>query len=123
MGALLLDTGFNLNRLWKIMLSLLDPVVNTSKMQFNPVRELKELCQSYNWDLQFSKLKKNGEFLVEPKVDDAEVSATACASNINGKTAKRMAARQFLECLKVIVLFNLLSVFCLLRLLVFSCMK
>lgn len=100
MGALLLDTGFNLNRLWEIMLSLLDPVVNTSKMQFNPLRELRELCQSHNWDLQFSKLKKNGEFLVEAKVDDAEVSATACASNINGKTAERMAARQFLECLK-----------------------
>ncbi|KAH6779316.1 hypothetical protein C2S52_010553 [Perilla frutescens var. hirtella] len=100
MGAILLDTGFNLNYLWKIMLSLLDPVVNTSKMQFNPLRELTELCQSYNWDLQFSKLKKDREFLVEAKIDNAEFSETACVSNISGNTAKRMAARQLLEHLK-----------------------
>lgn len=101
MGALFLDTGFDLNYLWKIMLSLLDPVVNTSKMQFNSLRELRELRQSYNWDLQFSKLKKDGKFLVEAKVDNVEVSETACASNVSGKTAKKIAARQLIERLKV----------------------
>nr|AIE15767.1 Dicer-like protein 4b [Salvia miltiorrhiza] len=102
MGALFLDTGFDLNYLWKIVLSLLDPVVNTSKMQFNPLRELKELCQSYNWDLQFSKVKKDGEFVVEAKVDSAEVSETACASNVSGKTAKKIASRQLDEHLKAL---------------------
>lgn len=84
------------------MLSLLDPVVNVSKMQFNPLRELRELCQSYNWDLQFSKLKEHGKFTVEAAVNEEEVSATASASDKSGKTAKRMAAREVFECLKVI---------------------
>lgn len=114
MGALFLDTGFNLNYLWKIMLSLLDPIVNTSKMQFNPLRELRELCESYNWDLQFSKLRKHDAFLVEAKVDSVEVSETASASNLSGKTAKRIAARQLLERLKVRFSCKLLPLFCLL---------
>ncbi|XP_042002405.1 dicer-like protein 4 isoform X1 [Salvia splendens] len=101
-GAIFLDTGFDLNSLWKIVLSLLDPVVNTSRMQFNPLRELIELCQLYNWDLHFSKEKKNGEFVVDAKVDNAEVSETACASNVSGRTAKKIAARQIIRRLKAL---------------------
>ncbi|KAK6136536.1 hypothetical protein DH2020_029732 [Rehmannia glutinosa] len=100
MGALFLDMGSDLSSVWKIMLSLLDPSVSFSKMQCNPLRELTELCQSYNWDLQFSALKKNGKFSVEASVIDNNVSATAEATDVSGKTAKRMAARKVLECLK-----------------------
>ncbi|XP_047941505.1 dicer-like protein 4 isoform X2 [Salvia hispanica] len=101
-GAIFLDTGFDLNSSWKIVLSLLDPVVNTSRMQFNPLRELIDLCQLYNLDLHFSKVKKNGEFVVEAKVDNAEVSETACASNVSGKTAKKIAAREMIRRLKAL---------------------
>lgn len=112
-GAIFLDTGFDLNSSWKIVLSLLDPVVNTSRMQFNPLRELIDLCQLYNLDLHFSKVKKNGEFVVEAKVDNAEVSETACASNVSGKTAKKIAAREMIRRLKVKFILNPLSLFCL----------
>ncbi|KAI3443972.1 hypothetical protein Pfo_000637 [Paulownia fortunei] len=100
MGALFLDTGSDLRHVWNIMLSLLDPSVSFSKMQLNPLRELRELCQSYNWDLQFSALEKGGKFSVEASVSEEKVSATASATNISGKAARRMAARQVFECLK-----------------------
>ncbi|KAL3623963.1 endoribonuclease Dicer [Castilleja foliolosa] len=100
MGAIFLDTGFDLKHLWKIMLSFLDPIISFSNLQFNPLRELHELCQSYNWELQFSSLKSDGKFTAEAKVDGANVSATASATNISGKVAKKMAARQLYESLK-----------------------
>ncbi|XP_020549658.1 dicer-like protein 4 isoform X2 [Sesamum indicum] len=100
MGAVFLDTGFDLNHVWKIMLSLLDPIISFSKLQMNPLRELHELCQSYNWEVQFSSSKRDGKFIVEAKVDEGKVCATASATNISGKVARRMAARQLSECLK-----------------------
>ncbi|XP_073150113.1 dicer-like protein 4 isoform X2 [Henckelia pumila] len=99
-GALFLDTGFDLNCVWKVVLSLLDPVVTLSKLQFNPLRDLRELCQFHNWELQLSSVRKDGKFLVEAKVDEKTVSATARATNASGKIAKKVAARQVFECLK-----------------------
>ncbi|KAL9249577.1 Endoribonuclease Dicer homolog 4-like protein [Drosera capensis] len=46
-GAIFLDTGFDLDRVWKLVLFILDPILSFSKFQFNPVRELKELCQCF----------------------------------------------------------------------------
>ncbi|KAI8023022.1 Dicer-like protein 4 [Camellia lanceoleosa] len=99
-GAILLDTGFDLNRVWKIMLSFMDPVMSFSKLQLNPIRELQELCQFQNWDLEFPTLKKDGLFLVEVEVEGKKVCAAACATNLNRKAAKRMAAQQVCEKLK-----------------------
>ncbi|KAG8082637.1 hypothetical protein GUJ93_ZPchr0014g47162 [Zizania palustris] len=42
-GAVLLDSGFNLNYVWKVMLMLLKPVLTFSDMHSNPMRELREL--------------------------------------------------------------------------------
>lgn len=101
-GALFLDTGFDLKHVWKQMLFLLDPIISFSKLQFNPLRELHELCQHHNWELQFSSVKRDGKFSVEAKVENGKVSAIASATNTSGKVAKKMAARQVFECLKVI---------------------
>lgn len=100
-GALYLDTGFDLKLVWKTMLFLLDPIINISKLQCNPLREINELCQSYNLELQFSSSKKDNKFTVEAKVDEKNVSASALATNISGKAAKRVASRKLFECLKV----------------------
>ncbi|KAK2993669.1 hypothetical protein RJ640_009484 [Escallonia rubra] len=99
-GAILLDTGFNLNRVWNIMLSFLTPITSFSKLQLNPVRELRELCQSHNWNVQFPAIKKDRLFAVEAKVSGNGVSETACATNLNRKTAKNMAAKQLCSKLK-----------------------
>ncbi|XP_024979353.1 dicer-like protein 4 isoform X2 [Cynara cardunculus var. scolymus] len=99
-GAILLDSGFNLEVVWKIMISFLDPVMKFSALQLNPIRELQELCQFYNWELTFPSVKKDGVFSVDAVVDGKEVCETACATNSNKKTAKRIASQKLYLSLK-----------------------
>lgn len=107
MGAILLDTGFDLNRAWHIILSFLKPVMNFTRLQLNPTRELYELCQSYGWHLKFLPSKKDSKFLVEAMVNGENVSEAASALNINKKTAQKMAAQKVCSSLKVCI-----SLFC-----------
>lgn len=99
-GAILLDSGFDLDVVWNIMISFLDPVMKFSALQLNPVRELQELCQYYNWELKFPSVKKDGAFLVEAIVDEIGVSDSASATNFNKKTAKRIACQKLYLSLK-----------------------
>ncbi|XP_051131155.1 dicer-like protein 4 isoform X2 [Andrographis paniculata] len=92
-GAVFLDTGLDLSCLWKITLRLLDPIVDVSKLQLNPLRDLTELCQFYNWTLQFSSSKKDGKILVAATVN----GKTASACDISGRVAKRTVARELLD--------------------------
>ncbi|XP_075509870.1 uncharacterized protein LOC142546184 isoform X2 [Primulina tabacum] len=48
----------------------------------------------------FSSVEKDDKLSVEAKVDAKKVTATACATNLSGKMAKKIAARQVFECLK-----------------------
>lgn len=100
-GAILLDSGFNLEVVWNIMISFLDPVMKFSALQLNPIRELQELCQHYNWELTFPSVKKDRTFFVEASVDGKEVCETASGSNFNKKTAKRIACQKLYLSLKV----------------------
>ncbi|PWA74613.1 dicer-like 4 [Artemisia annua] len=99
-GAILLDSGFNLEVVWNIMISFLDPVMKFSALQLNPIRELQELCQHYNWELTFPSVKKDRTFFVEASVDGKEVCETASGSNFNKKTAKRIACQKLYLSLK-----------------------
>ncbi|KAF5956284.1 hypothetical protein HYC85_003509 [Camellia sinensis] len=88
-GAILLDTGFDLNRVWKIVLSFMDP-------------ELQKLCDFHSWKPEFPYLKKNGVFVVEAKVKAKNLWITACATNVNKTAAQRIAAQKLYGKLKVI---------------------
>ncbi|KAL8135966.1 hypothetical protein AgCh_010546 [Apium graveolens] len=72
--AILLDTGFSLNHVWKTTLTFLDPVINFSGLQLNPIRELHELCQAHNKDLEFASSEKDNTYIVEAKVNEKDVS-------------------------------------------------
>ncbi|XP_065848969.1 dicer-like protein 4 isoform X2 [Euphorbia lathyris] len=100
LGATLLDTGFNLNYIWKLMISFLGPLLNSPNVQLSPFRELRELCQSRNWDLQYPTLLKERIFLVEAKVNGEDVCLSASASNPNKKEAIRNASEQIFVKLK-----------------------
>ncbi|KAI5381582.1 hypothetical protein KIW84_UN0611 [Lathyrus oleraceus] len=68
-GAVLLDSGFDLNKVWNIMTSFLDPIMKfSSSLQLSPVRDLQELCQSHNLELQVLPSKHAKTFSVEAKV-------------------------------------------------------
>ncbi|KAG6676656.1 hypothetical protein I3842_15G163400 [Carya illinoinensis] len=100
LGAILLDSGFNLGLVWTIMLSFLDPIMRFSSLQISPFRELQELCQSYNWDLQFLPSQKGGMSLVEAQVNGKDVCATASAIYRNKKDAIRIASQKISTILK-----------------------
>ncbi|KAJ0089697.1 hypothetical protein Patl1_14811 [Pistacia atlantica] len=100
MGAILLDSGFNLSTVWKIMLSFLEPVMSFSGMQLNPIRELQEVCQYYDLHLQFPARKKGTTFLVEGKVTGRDLQLCIAASNPNKKAAIRIASQKLFTELK-----------------------
>ncbi|CAN1318513.1 Dicer-like protein 4 [Linum perenne] len=100
MGAILLDTGFNLNHVWKLVLSFLDPIMKCPNLQVNYVRELRELCQSYNWVLDFQESKKGRVFLVEVTVASKDLSLSASASDLSKKEATKIASQKVYERLK-----------------------
>ncbi|KAJ4709652.1 Dicer-like protein [Melia azedarach] len=101
LAAILLDTGFDLNKVWTIMLSFLDPIKNFSSLQLNPIRELQELRQSHELDLQFPASKRGKKFLIEAKATGKDnVCITASAMNLNKKEAIRIASQQLFTKLK-----------------------
>ncbi|KAJ0973518.1 hypothetical protein J5N97_021477 [Dioscorea zingiberensis] len=96
-GAILLDSGFNLKLVWEIMLKLLDPVLSFSSLQLNPVRELRELCQYKNFDLQFpDPVKISGGFSVRIEIHASDNLLSFSATNHSSKAARRMAAQEAL---------------------------
>jgi endoribonuclease Dicer len=109
MGAIFLDSGFNLGLVWKIALSFLDPIKRFSSLQVSPIRELRELCQAYNLNLQFLPSNMEGMFLVEAQVNGKDVSTTASAVNLNKNEARGIASQKILTKLKVCFLYASLS--------------
>ncbi|KAL5774848.1 hypothetical protein ACOSP7_012405 [Xanthoceras sorbifolium] len=104
LGAILLDTGFNMETVWKIMLSFLDPIMSFSSFQLSPLRELQELCQCHGLDLQFPTLKKGSKYLVEAKVTgiDKDVGLSVSVMNLSKKDAIRIASQQLFPKLKAV---------------------
>ncbi|CAE6112025.1 unnamed protein product [Arabidopsis arenosa] len=100
LGALLLDCGFNLNHVWTMMLSFLDPAKNLSNLQISPIKELIELCQSYKWDREISATKKDGGFSVELKVTKKGCCLTASATGRNKRESTKKAAQLMITNLK-----------------------
>lgn len=101
-GAILVDTGFNLQLVWKVMLGLLEPALEFSSLQLNPVRELRELCQCVDVKPEFPKpLKEKEGHYVSVEIDVKGNHLTFGAVNHNSKTAQKMAAQEALSKLKV----------------------
>lgn len=92
---------------WTIALSFLDPIMRFSSLQVSPIRELQELCQAYNLDLQFVASKKGRMSSVEAQVNGTDVCTTASAVNLNKKDASRIASQKIFTKLKVQPVFFL----------------
>ncbi|KAG2573270.1 endoribonuclease Dicer homolog 4 isoform X3 [Panicum virgatum] len=100
-GAVLLDSGFNLNHVWKLMLMLLKPILSFCDMHINPMRELRELCQCNRFELGLPKpTKADGEFHVKVEVNINGKMISCTAANRNSKDARKLAAQDALSKLK-----------------------
>ncbi|CAA6661652.1 unnamed protein product [Spirodela intermedia] len=94
-GSVLLDSGFDLNCVWKTMMNLLHETLRFSSLQLNPVRELRELCQSRHLKLNFShRVRVKGEYKVEVMVTAEEKTLTLLLL-----TATRKSPKQWLHAL------------------------
>jgi endoribonuclease Dicer len=101
-GAILLDSGFDLNEVWKIMTSFLDPIMKfSSSLQLSPVRDLQELCQFNNLELQLLESKQGKKFSVDVKVIGDNVCEKVCITSQNKKEASRIASQLLFSKLKV----------------------
>ncbi|XP_057416862.1 dicer-like protein 4 isoform X3 [Lotus japonicus] len=100
-GAILLDSGFNLNKVWKIMTSFLDPIMKfSSSFQLSPMRDLRELSQSYNLELEFLPTKLSKTFSVEARVTGNGLCESASAISQSKKEASRIASQRLFSNLK-----------------------
>lgn len=101
LGAILLDTGFNLNRVWEIMLSFLKPIMSFSSLQLSPIRELRELCQAHSWGLEFVPTKMGKKYSVCATVNGNNVCVSASTTRLNKKDGIRICAQLIFDKLKV----------------------
>lgn len=100
-GAVLVDTGFDMNYVWKIMLSFLDPIISFSGFQLSPIRDIIEFCQDCGSNLQFNESKTGKYYSVEAEVKGDNFHATASAAHRRKRDAKKIAANLILTKLKV----------------------
>ncbi|GMI97873.1 dicer-like 3, DICER-LIKE 3 [Hibiscus trionum] len=61
-GAILIDTNLNLDKVWRIVEPLLSPIVTPDKLELPPLRELNELCDSLGYFIK-EKCTNKGEVL------------------------------------------------------------
>ncbi|XBJ03091.1 hypothetical protein VPH35_022331 [Triticum aestivum] len=100
-AAVLLDSGFNLNYVWTLVLMLLKPVLSFSDMHMNPMREIRELCQSHELELGLPEpMKADGEYHVKVEVNINSQVISSAAANRNSKVARKFAAQETLSKLK-----------------------
>lgn len=101
-AAVLLDSGFNLNYVWTLVLMLLKPVLSFSDMHMNPMREIRELCQCHELELGLPEpMKADGEYHVKVEVNINSQVISSAAANRNSKVARKFAAQETLSKLKV----------------------
>ncbi|XP_058102614.1 endoribonuclease Dicer homolog 2 [Magnolia sinica] len=99
-GAILIDSGFNKDAVWKSIRPLLEPLVTLETLKYEPVRELEDLCARKSYEKQFVKTFQNGiaSITVEVKADGVTYTETRTAAN--KKLAKKSAAKAVLGSLK-----------------------
>jgi len=82
----------------------------SSSLQLSPIRDLRELCQAHNLELELPSvsLKLTKLFSVEVKVSGDNVSETASATGQNKKEACRIASLKLFSKFKVKQLYLVL---------------
>ncbi|BFI23519.1 endoribonuclease Dicer [Marchantia polymorpha subsp. ruderalis] len=100
-GAILVDTGFDLETVWVVMKPLLSPIVTPETLPLHPVRELQELChlKDYSVVLNVEQENKMSRVTIDVSIGDKTLSATSC--QMQKKTAQKDAAQQMLALLKI----------------------
>lgn len=100
-GAILVDSGFDLDKVWMIMKPLLSPIVTPSTLPLHPIRELHELSHFHGFSFTWKKTKKEGTVDIataEVRLENELITETA--QGAHKKTAQKDCALQVLLALK-----------------------
>ncbi|KAH8932656.1 hypothetical protein BDL97_19G085500 [Sphagnum fallax] len=101
-GAVLLDSGFNCDTVWRVFKKLLAPLATAETVPIEPTRELRELCDEYKFENRKpTKIKDDNNNVlstVTVVVNGKEISETAWGTN--GNSATKHACVQLLKTLK-----------------------
>lgn len=100
-GAVLVDTGFDTDQVWSIFEPLLQPIVTPDTLHLHPVRELVELCNMQKFKYECTFTVKGNLRLVKYTVNTGKDTIVSQAEKPDKKSAKRLAAYEMLEILKV----------------------
>ncbi|OWM72300.1 hypothetical protein CDL15_Pgr018185 [Punica granatum] len=100
-GAILVDSGYNKQKVFDSIRPLLEPLVTPETLQLHPVRELNEICQKENYTLKKPTVSRDDNGIsvtVEVEAGGKIYRHTSCADK--KETAKRVASRAVLKSLK-----------------------
>ncbi|KAJ1295101.1 hypothetical protein BS78_01G198000 [Paspalum vaginatum] len=99
-GAIFIDVNFNVDLVWKIVESLLSPMITLDKLALPPYRELLELCSQLGCFMNSKCTSKGEELIIEITVQLRDELLIAQGHDRNRKNAKAKAAAQVLMDLK-----------------------
>ncbi|CAH9091576.1 unnamed protein product [Cuscuta epithymum] len=100
-GAILIDSGFNKDKVYECIVPLLEPLVTPETITFHPVRELYDLCRSKNYTIKkpFITLE-DGIASITMEVDANGVIYKESCTARNKVEAKKLCSRNILKKLK-----------------------
>ncbi|CAM6082260.1 unnamed protein product [Calypogeia fissa] len=100
-GAILVDSGFDLDTVWKSMKPLLSPIVTPETLPLHPVRELQELCHLRDLGMVLQVIQDKKIPTVRIFVDlGLQPKLSATSSQLQKRTAQKEAAQQMLALLE-----------------------
>ncbi|WOL09348.1 hypothetical protein Cni_G18101 [Canna indica] len=93
-AAVYLDSGFDLELLWKVFRGLLEPIITSENMDEQPVTTLYVLCQKQGKSIEFKNVRKGSLNVTNVFVDGKLVGTGFSEQN---KIARLNAARDALQ--------------------------
>ncbi|KAK1311298.1 hypothetical protein QJS10_CPA08g00507 [Acorus calamus] len=99
-GAILVDSGFNKDVVWKSIRPLLEPLVSPDTIKYHPVRELGDICAKNSFRKTFTMSHENGIASITAEVEAEGTIYRETKTGKNKKEAKALAADAMLKSLK-----------------------
>ncbi|KAK1272022.1 hypothetical protein QJS04_geneDACA021027 [Acorus gramineus] len=99
-GAILVDSGYDKDVVWKSIRPLLEPLVSPDTIKYHPVKELEDICRRKSYLYTFSKSHENGVASITAEVEADGAIYKETKTGKNKKEAKALAAEAMLKFLK-----------------------
>ena len=102
-GAILVDSGYDKDKVFQSIRPLLDPLVTPETLKLHPVKELHDICQKNHCEIKKSAKRTETDdgrfsFTIEVVKDDIVLKDSCMAAD--KKMAERLASKSVLKLLK-----------------------